>query len=254
MWRASVRNVVRKGAVVYRACSLVLVNTIVVFALLNGFIYVAYSLKDTGGLGGQATISTEIKQLMGPAGLRKAYPGYSDAEIGRLLEETWDNRPFEYDPFTQYKEHPFAGKWVNVDQNGLRRSKIGGPWPPGRENLNVFLFGGSTTFGYGVADEETIAVHLQKFLDGRLDRPVKVYNFGAACFFSTQERHSLRQSPGRRRCSRCCRLHRRPQRFLGALRRAVLHRRAQEALETARAWPDGCDRPAVLPASRAASR
>jgi hypothetical protein len=49
------------------------------------------------------------------------------------------------------------------------------------------VFGGSTTFGYGVADGETIPSFLQESL--RTCAPeVRVYNFGQGFFFSSQER------------------------------------------------------------------
>jgi hypothetical protein len=92
------------------------------------------------------------------------------------------------DPFLQFKEHPHAGKWVNIDKNGLRLSKNNGPWPPDSKNLNIFLFGGSTAFSWGVADDQTIASHLQVFLEGQSARAANVDNFGSSWYFSTQER------------------------------------------------------------------
>jgi hypothetical protein len=51
----------------------------------------------------------------------------------------------------------------------------------------VFLFGGSTTFGYGLPDDQTIASHLQRAL-AREAGGAYVYNFGRGHYFSTQER------------------------------------------------------------------
>lgn len=42
---------------------------------------------------------------------------------------------------------------------------------------NVFVFGGSTTFGSGVADDDTMPAHLQRVLQRSRDR-VRVYNLG----------------------------------------------------------------------------
>jgi hypothetical protein len=52
----------------------------------------------------------------------------------------------------------------------------------------VFVFGGSTTFGYGVADRDTIASYLQPLLRAPEGRPARVYNFGHSGYYSTQER------------------------------------------------------------------
>jgi len=187
MRRTSVRKVFRQGVNSYKACSLLAMNTIVVFAFVNVVVFAAYRVKDWDGLLGRPTKSNRVVQLYGLSALRGVYPGYKDDDIRLLMKETWD-RGLEYDPFTQFKERAHAGKWVNIDKNGFRLSKNNGSWPPDSKKFNIFLFGGSTTFGYGVTDDQTIASHLQVFLEGRSQRKVKVYNFGSCYFFSTQER------------------------------------------------------------------
>jgi hypothetical protein len=53
----------------------------------------------------------------------------------------------------------------------------------------VFVFGGSTTFGIGVPDDQTIASHLQPALGtAGQGREVRVYNFGRGAYYSSQER------------------------------------------------------------------
>jgi hypothetical protein len=51
----------------------------------------------------------------------------------------------------------------------------------------VFVFGGSTTYGAGLADDETIPSRLQQALAG-CNRDAAVFNFGRPHYFSTQER------------------------------------------------------------------
>jgi hypothetical protein len=55
----------------------------------------------------------------------------------------------------------------------------------------VFFFGGSTGFGYGVRDEDTVASRLQGQLVERARRPVRVYNFAHGGYDSRQERLAL---------------------------------------------------------------
>jgi hypothetical protein len=62
-----------------------------------------------------------------------------------------------YEPYVQFTEQPFRGLYINVAEEGYRLTRNQGPWPPDPENLNIFLFGGSTIFNYGVTDEETVA-------------------------------------------------------------------------------------------------
>src|SRR5205085_2675003 len=80
--------------------------------------------------------------------------------------------------------------YVNVDPGGFRWSGDQGPWPPDPKNFNIFFFGGSTGFGYGVRDAETVASQLAAFLNQTkaVSRPIKIYNFGRAGYYSTPER------------------------------------------------------------------
>jgi hypothetical protein len=71
---------------------------------------------------------------------------------------------------------------------GFRVSKNQGPWPPSPNAQNVFVFGGSTTFCYGLPDHQTVASFLQEELAARLPQQVNVYNFACGSYQSTQER------------------------------------------------------------------
>lgn len=130
-----------------------------------------------------------IFALYGKAAVLAAYPGWDELGVRQLLAETW-TAPLVYEPHTGFKEGPRRGKHVNVLEPGFRMSKDQGPWPPEPQgSCAVFLFGGSTTFGYGLPDHETVASHLQDFLSGaRLPCEPRVYNFGRGFYFSTQER------------------------------------------------------------------
>ncbi|MDB4307989.1 hypothetical protein N9985_01735 [Gammaproteobacteria bacterium] len=120
--------------------------------------------------------------------LSTVYPQYTNDEIDALLVETW-SRPVGYEAFTQFRERPFNGRYINVSQKGFRYIEKQAAWPPRESNFNIFVFGGSTTFGYGVADTETIPSQLQKELRKQLpNRRIAVYNFGRSYYYSTQER------------------------------------------------------------------
>jgi hypothetical protein len=121
--------------------------------------------------------------------LKKLYPWMSGEEILHLLMETW-SRPYVFENYTHFKERPYTGKYVNVDRNGFRWSKRQAPWPPDRKkDLVIFMFGGSTAFGYGVPDDQTIASHLQDCFPAEgSQKGVALYNFGRGHYYSTQER------------------------------------------------------------------
>ena len=55
---------------------------------------------------------------------------------------------------------------------------------------NIFMLGGSTTFGSGVADDETVPAHLQRLLDPSRAR-VRVYNLGQPSYRFADEIYLL---------------------------------------------------------------
>jgi len=121
--------------------------------------------------------------------LDSLYPGMTRDEIYRLLDETW-SRPYIFEDFTLFKEQPFRGRYVNVDENGFRLSSHQGIWPPDKEkDYSIFVFGSSSGFGYGVSDLQTVASFLQEgLLKVGLKRNPSVYNFSRGHYNSTQER------------------------------------------------------------------
>jgi len=76
---------------------------------------------------------------------------------------------------------------VNIDREGLRRTpELDTVKVQKSERLEVFMFGGSTTWGANVSDRETIPAHLNWIMqkDGV---PSSVRNFGQIGYVSTQE-------------------------------------------------------------------
>src|SRR5258705_313025 len=130
----------------YRAIALVVFNTLILLVLLNAAAWAALHLHR--GSGSELIVSSYGQSIYG------AYPGRTKPEVDRLLSESW-NRYLAYDPFTAFTERPASGTYVNVSDAGVRRGSGPNPWPPVAANFNIFFFGGSTTFCYGVADDET---------------------------------------------------------------------------------------------------
>lgn len=164
-----------------------LVNTIILLVVLNvllGAIYYVYGAYEARKTNAVFTKYPELaKQIV------KLYPSMSEDDITQLLRETW-SRQLVSKPVVGFGEGPYHGKFVNVTEQGFRPGTDQGPWPPVRDGKNViaFLFGGSTTFGYGVTDAQALGSQLQPLLTQKLGRPVEVYNFGQSKYGSTQER------------------------------------------------------------------
>lgn len=170
----------------YKATAVILCNTALLFLALNLlFLWFGWLSAEPPG--------QRLVNKYGLDKLRAAHPKLNDAEILQLQEETW-GRHLSYEPFTEFKEGEFAGKHLNVSPAGFRLGQEPAPWPPDPQRLSVFVFGGSTTFGYGVADAETLPAQLQAQLRRSVPaKPVCVYNFGRGFFASTQERILFQQ-------------------------------------------------------------
>lgn len=94
-------------------------------------------------------------------------------------------RPSDWHPYVYWRHSPFQGKYVNVDQNGIRLT-----WndslTPSTPKLKVFMFGGSALWGTGARDEYTIPSMLSKKLAAQ-GTEAWVTNFGEAGYVSTQD-------------------------------------------------------------------
>lgn len=121
------------------------------------------------------------------------YPGLSPAEIELAQRETFE-LPYAFEPFTGFRLMPAKRTTVEVTEAGFRAGPVPQPWPPAADVVNVFVFGGSTTFGYAVGTADTLGVALQRELQTLVtNRPVQCYNFGCGGYFSTQERLRFEQ-------------------------------------------------------------
>ena len=168
----------------YVAFALHLFNTVLLLVFLNGALFLVFVVKDY--LDGRSAANSVTEQY-GDDPLALVYPDLTDQQRSALLKETW-SRPYDYEPFTQFKERAYRGQYVNVSEHGFRLTHNQGAWPPAPDTFNIFIFGGSTTFGYGVADDQTIASHLQGCLAAAGRRDIRIYNFGRGHYYSAQER------------------------------------------------------------------
>jgi hypothetical protein len=170
----------------YRAIAVLVLNTLVLLVAVNAALHFVVPPPSDGPValdrstGGSGWCFDAARQLP-PA----AFMGLGADDLHQLCTEAGAvlARGLVFEPFTQFKERPCTGRFVNVTADGYRRSADQGPWPPDPQAVNVFVFGGSTTFGYGIADDQSIPSRLREFLGD-----VRVYNFGRGFYFSTQER------------------------------------------------------------------
>jgi hypothetical protein len=112
-----------------------------------------------------------------------AYRHMSRDQIQDLL--AWTANPgFVYEPWLGFKERARSSTYVNVSDLGIRFNRPGEN-PDRKIEGSVWFFGGSTTFGWGVADNETIPAQLENLIK----QPV--VNLGHAHYFSAHENFLL---------------------------------------------------------------
>jgi hypothetical protein len=163
---------------------LVFANSIVLIVVVLLGIFTAWWFSDDSRKGG-FTKTDFVSKLIPEA--RSEYGHLSDNDVDELLSETWNMRDggWVFEQWTGFRERARVGKFVNVSEFGTRSTgKPGG----GFASLNgsLWMFGGSTTFGYGVADNETIPAFLQDFTSR------DVVNFGRGYYYSAQENMLLK--------------------------------------------------------------
>jgi hypothetical protein len=163
----------------WKSFALLATNSCVLFGLVNVGASGALSILEALRHEREAAAVVQAQASYDPD------PRFQGADLAELTAETW--KPLRFEPFTLFRERERQGRFVNVDPRGFRAVKDQGPWPPEKTRFNVFVFGGSTTFGYGVADDDTIPSHLQETL-AHVHSGVCVYNFGRGYYYSVQER------------------------------------------------------------------
>lgn len=173
----------------YRGAALLLLNTVVLLVAVNVGLALLFRVKDAWT---RRQAAKNVSRVHSNPSLHTVYPGMDAQSIDQLLRESW-SRPYDYEPYTQFRERPFRGRFVNVAEAGYRYSRDQGSWPPAQDQYTVFVFGGSTTFGYGLPDDQTVPSFLQEDLRRATDRNVRVYNFGRSSYVSGQERALFEQ-------------------------------------------------------------
>lgn len=161
---------------------LVLINitiTIVFLALLNFVSNLALFLPGTiKGLFSKKAEETETGLEF--VKTKAELPNFAeDRELARLnFQELPKSFDTQYKAFVAWSRESFQGKTITIDDNGYRlhENKVKGE----HRNKSAYFFGGSTMWGYGVADNQTIPAWFNS-VSG-----MPSYNKGEGAFTSRQ--------------------------------------------------------------------
>jgi lysophospholipase L1-like esterase len=111
----------------------------------------------------------------------------SSAWIGKYADEADRSLVFEWYPYVQWRAAPFAGKLINIGPGGIRRTWNSSDCDADPTVTRVFMFGGSTMWGFGARDDFTIPSLVARKLVTQGYRHVCVVNFAERAYVTTQE-------------------------------------------------------------------
>ena len=164
-------------------------STLILLVVLNLVLAAAFFVRDRFFSPGPA-----VDSRMGSVRKRftdmAAYVRLTPEEANRFLDEQEQSfgLGFEYAPWVQFRHSEFHGKLLNTDASGYRRTRTPAIRNPHAPTTRINVFGGSTTFGFGVPDDHTIPSYLQATLDATSPAAsFLVRNFGQSYYYSSQE-------------------------------------------------------------------
>ncbi|SEH30391.1 SGNH/GDSL hydrolase family protein [Magnetospirillum fulvum] len=122
--------------------------------------------------------------------IRKLFDTDSPARYREIVSEAWRQADTVYSPFVEFRMPPYQSRHFNIVEDGYRLNGAS-PGDLRAAGPKVFVFGGSTTLGFGVGDDETIPAYVEQALKAAGRSDVQVFNFGVFSYYSTQERIAL---------------------------------------------------------------
>jgi lysophospholipase L1-like esterase len=150
--------------------------TLVVLCLTEAGFRAFFAIRDHVG----ATNDPDRRVLIeGYAGATWPVDHYRELE---RLEEHWG-------PYVCYRQRPFQGKTINIGSDGRRatwRHPTGDGERTGPRAIKLLMLGGSSLWGFGARDDQTIPSLVARNLDGKGYR-VEIKNLAEIGYTSTQE-------------------------------------------------------------------
>ena len=148
------------------------------------FVQVAKDLRDKA----RAWVSPDLEMERLEKAQRLVRPGLSQTTARAIVRELRRANRSVYQPWVEFAFQDFHGNYLNVTDR-VRRSIPDGSDSTEKNPFTIFFIGGSTTFGFGVTDSETIPscfvrAYRQTHPNGR---PIRVVNLGMPFYYSYQE-------------------------------------------------------------------
>jgi len=146
-----------------------MINVFVLLALLWSLNFIASVYLDGRYL---------YKQVFVPISKKASTPSLEDQDLARLIYREKKQLQTRYVPYMAWSRKPFSGKTTTINREGDRTHS---PLTE-RPLQHIRFFGGSTMWGSGVDDHNTIPAHFNA-----LHQDYQAYNHGQSGFVSRQE-------------------------------------------------------------------
>ncbi len=172
-----------------------LITLLIFFFLIEGilsvFFYQKYGNSKLATIEFARNVRNSFRPKMtpyNPAHQKLVRPDSSDAFNDLVTKETALSNQYEYMPWVEFKNIDYKGTYMNIEKN-VRKSIPDSYFPANAsDTLTVYFFGGSTTFGFNVADFETIpSLFVESFKAKNPGKALKVVNWGCPNYYSYQE-------------------------------------------------------------------
>ena len=183
-----------------RSSGRVILYTLILFAVLFVLIEVIFSVFFYHQHSSEKLAIVEAGKRL--KGMLKGKPGSVNVENQKLVrpdsseatnkliaEEIDQSNKFEYEPWVEFKNVDYAGKFVNI-QRAFRKTIPDAYFnPQSKDTIDIYFFGGSTIFGFNLSDEETIPSQFVKLYQQKNPngKSIRVKNFGTPTYYSFQE-------------------------------------------------------------------
>lgn len=181
--RPNVRGVLQKSIAIYRSLSIILMNTVIIFIALNILANFIPSPAQKNNL--EQYYKTPHDLLANnPELMQQIHDGKSIEEIKGIYSQFPNVKSH---PVLEFMTIPVQTKYYHIGFENCRyNSFIHDKNIKSIINGSVWVFGGSTAFGVGVAGNETIASFLNLF-----DSTNKYINFGVPAYNQLTEINKL---------------------------------------------------------------
>lgn len=188
----TVTNKRSAGRTVVFTLILFFVLFLIIEILFSIFLYHANSNETLAMVEIAKKVKAAIKGQPNPVNLSNqnlVRPDSSEAVNRQIAEETHAANKFNYQPWVEFRNIDYNGKYVNISSS-VRRS-IPGLYVNSQsaDTVDIYFFGGSTMFGFNISDAETIPSQFVRMYAQRYPAgpSIRVKNFATPTYYSYQE-------------------------------------------------------------------